>query len=134
VGKNGINLQHPGDVRITREVSVVSASRRKVLVAALEYNIDDWNIKVKIGGFGVMAQLMGKALFHIDLAWVVPCTEGIEYPDNEDERAESWYFKSWTNFTRSVYITTQSRILPYCSRRAYVSNNQQSQFISSANG
>ncbi len=46
--------------------------RRTVLIATVEYNIDDWNIKVKIGGLGVMAQLMGKALGHQDLIWVVP--------------------------------------------------------------
>lgn len=32
--------------------------RRTVLIATMEYNIDDWNIKIKIGGLGVMAQLM----------------------------------------------------------------------------
>lgn len=47
--------------------------RRTVLIATMEYNIDDWNIKIKIGGLGVMAQLMGKALEHQDLIWVVPC-------------------------------------------------------------
>lgn len=26
----------------------------------MEYDIEDWAIKVKIGGLGVMAQLMGK--------------------------------------------------------------------------
>jgi alpha-1,3-glucan synthase len=72
-------------------------SRRKVLIATIEYNIDDWNIKVKIGGLGVMAQLMGKALSHMDLIWVVPCTEGIEYPDIEEERAESMTVKILDN-------------------------------------
>jgi alpha-1,3-glucan synthase len=87
--QNATRGQHPEAVHIIREVSVVSVPRRKVLIATIEYNIDDWHIKVKIGGLGVMAQLMGKALSHLDLIWVVPCTEGIEYPDNEDERAES---------------------------------------------
>jgi alpha-1,3-glucan synthase len=77
---------------------VEEASRRKVLIATIEYNIDDWNIKVKIGGLGVMAQLMGKALSHLDLVWVVPCTEGIEYPDNEEERAEPMVVKILDNF------------------------------------
>jgi alpha-1,3-glucan synthase len=67
---------------------MTAATRRKVLIATIEYNIDDWNIKVKIGGLGVMAQLMGKALSHLDLIWVVPTTEGIDYPDVEEERAE----------------------------------------------
>ena len=29
-------------------------SRRTVLIATIEYDIEDWNIKVKIGGLGVM--------------------------------------------------------------------------------
>lgn len=56
------------------------AKRRRVLIATMEYNIDDWGIKIKIGGLGVMAQLMGTALKHQDLVWVVPCVGGIEYP------------------------------------------------------
>ncbi|KAI1342006.1 alpha-1,3-glucan synthase [Xylariaceae sp. FL0016] len=59
---------------------VVSEKRRCVLIATMEYNIDDWDIKIKIGGLGVMAQLMGKSLQHQDLIWVVPCVGGIEYP------------------------------------------------------
>ncbi|SMR54883.1 unnamed protein product [Zymoseptoria tritici ST99CH_3D1] len=54
--------------------------RRTVLIATIEYDIEDWNIKVKIGGLGVMAQLMGKALGEQDLIWVVPCVGGIDYP------------------------------------------------------
>lgn len=54
--------------------------RKQVLIATMEYNIDDWNIKIKIGGLGVMAQLMGTALKHQDLIWVVPCVGGIDYP------------------------------------------------------
>ncbi|KAJ6440216.1 Cuticle-degrading protease [Purpureocillium lavendulum] len=60
--------------------------RRKVIIATMEYNIDDWNIKIKIGGLGVMAQLMGKALEHQDLIWVVPCVGDVDYP--VDRRAE----------------------------------------------
>ena len=41
--------------------------RHTVLIATLEYDIADWNIKIKIGGLGVMAQLMGKNLEHQDL-------------------------------------------------------------------
>lgn len=59
-----------------------------MLIATVEYNIDDWNIKVKIGGLGVMAQLMGKALGHQDLVWVVPCVGDIQYPDLPEEKAE----------------------------------------------
>lgn len=54
--------------------------RKTVLIATMEYDIEDWSIKVKIGGLGVMAQLMGKNLEDYDLIWVVPCCGGIEYP------------------------------------------------------
>ena len=54
--------------------------RRKVLIATMEYDIEDWALKVKIGGLGVMAQLMGKNLQHQDLIWVVPTVGDIEYP------------------------------------------------------
>ena len=60
--------------------------RRMVLIATMEYDIEDWAIKIKIGGLGVMAQLMGKNLGHQDLIWVVPCVGGVDYP--EDQRAE----------------------------------------------
>ncbi|KAG8157720.1 hypothetical protein KVR01_012382 [Diaporthe batatas] len=56
------------------------AKRKRVLIATMEYNIDDWGVKIKIGGLGVMAQLMGTALKHQDLIWVVPCVGGIDYP------------------------------------------------------
>ncbi|KAI5360905.1 putative glycosyl hydrolase, family 13, catalytic domain, starch synthase, catalytic [Septoria linicola] len=58
-------------------------ARRKVLIATMEYDIEDWGIKIKIGGLGVMAQLMGKNLEHQDLIWVVPCAGGIEYPTDQ---------------------------------------------------
>ncbi|KAL8855438.1 MAG: hypothetical protein Q9178_007906 [Gyalolechia marmorata] len=54
--------------------------RRTVLLSTMEYDIEDWGIKVKIGGLGVMAQLMGKHLGHQDLIWVIPCVGGVEYP------------------------------------------------------
>ena len=60
--------------------------RRTVLIATMEYDIEDWAIKIKIGGLGVMAQLMGKNLGHQDLIWVVPCVGGVDYP--EDEKAD----------------------------------------------
>lgn len=59
---------------------VQPAKRRTVLIATMEYDIEDWAIKIKIGGLGVMAQLMGKNLEHQDLIWVVPCVGGIDYP------------------------------------------------------
>ncbi|EAW10021.1 alpha-1,3-glucan synthase Ags3 [Aspergillus clavatus NRRL 1] len=60
--------------------------RRTVLIATMEYNIEDWNVKVKIGGLGVMAQLMAQNLKHQNLIWAVPCVGDIEYP--EDTPAE----------------------------------------------
>lgn len=63
--------------------------RRMVLIATMEYDIEDWAIKIKIGGLGVMAQLMGKNLGHQDLIWVVPCVGGVDYP--EDQPAESMF-------------------------------------------
>lgn len=60
-------------------------NRRVVLIATMEYDIEDWGIKIKIGGLGVMAQLMGKNLGHQDLVWVVPCVGGIEYPEDPNE-------------------------------------------------
>jgi len=58
----------------------VNSKKRTVLIATMEYDIEDWAIKIKIGGLGVMAQLMGKNLEHQDLIWVVPCVGGIDYP------------------------------------------------------
>ena len=63
-----------------------SARRKTVLIATMEYDIADWNIKIKIGGLGVISQLMAKHLEHMDLIWVVPCVEGIQYPT--DQRAK----------------------------------------------
>lgn len=62
------------------ETDMGGGRRRSVLIATMEYNIEDWAIKIKIGGLGVMAQLMGTNLGHQDLIWVVPCVSGIEYP------------------------------------------------------
>jgi alpha-1,3-glucan synthase len=56
------------------------SARRCILIATMEYDIEDWAIKIKIGGLGVMAQLMGKALGGHDLIWVVPCVGGVDYP------------------------------------------------------
>ena len=43
-----------------------------VLIATMEYEIEDWGAKVKIGGLGVMSSLMGKNLKHQNLIWVIP--------------------------------------------------------------
>lgn len=60
-----------------------ASNRRSVLIATMEYDIEDWGIKIKIGGLGVMAQLMGKNLGHQDLIWVVPCVGGVDYPEDQ---------------------------------------------------
>ncbi|EEB09062.1 cell wall alpha-1,3-glucan synthase mok14 [Schizosaccharomyces japonicus yFS275] len=59
--------------------------RTCILFATLEYNIPDWDIRIKIGGLGVMAELMGQHLPHYDLIWVVPCVGNLEYPSAEEE-------------------------------------------------
>ncbi|ORY78163.1 cell wall alpha-1,3-glucan synthase ags1 [Protomyces lactucae-debilis] len=60
-----------------------NGARKTVLIATLEYNIEDWGIKIKIGGLGVMAQLMATNLKHQDLIWVVPCVGDVNYPEGE---------------------------------------------------
>ncbi|KAF2402249.1 hypothetical protein EJ06DRAFT_520290 [Trichodelitschia bisporula] len=62
------------------EMDAGSPDRRTVLITTMEYDIEDWGIKIKIGSLGVMAQLMGKKLGHQDLIWVVPCVGGVDYP------------------------------------------------------
>ncbi|KZV90231.1 glycoside hydrolase family 13 and glycosyltransferase family 5 protein [Exidia glandulosa HHB12029] len=57
--------------------------QRTVLIATLEYEIIDWQIKVKIGGLGVMSSLMGKAMTDVDLIWVIPKVQDVEYPAGE---------------------------------------------------
>ncbi|KAJ5420316.1 hypothetical protein N7465_002835 [Penicillium sp. CMV-2018d] len=64
--------------------ALASGKRRMVLIATMEYDIEDWAIKIKIGGLGVMAQLMGKTLGHQDLIWVVPCVGGVDYPVDQE--------------------------------------------------
>ncbi|RAL13908.1 alpha-1,3-glucan synthase [Aspergillus homomorphus CBS 101889] len=63
--------------------AMLNTPRRTVLIATMEYDIEDWGIKIKIGGLGVMAQLMGKNLTHQDLIWVVPCVGGVDYPRDD---------------------------------------------------
>jgi len=65
--------------------------RRTVLIATMEYNIDDFGIKIKIGGLGVMAQLMASALSHVDLVWVVPVVGDVEYPFDRMEAANPMF-------------------------------------------
>ncbi|KAE8394957.1 hypothetical protein BDV23DRAFT_178946 [Aspergillus alliaceus] len=75
-GKGGL-----GFMQSTTALGAAAAGKRRtVLIATMEYDIEDWAIKIKIGGLGVMAQLMGKTLGHQDLIWVVPCVGGVDYP------------------------------------------------------
>ena len=61
-------------------MAAISPEKRTVLIATMEYEIEDWKIKIKIGGLGVMASLMGKNLEHQNLIWVVPCVGDVDYP------------------------------------------------------
>lgn len=60
--------------------AALNLNSRTVLIGTMEYDIEDWKIKIKIGGLGVMASLMGKNLGHQNLIWVVPCVGGVDYP------------------------------------------------------
>ncbi|KAB2571997.1 Cell wall alpha-1,3-glucan synthase ags1 [Lasiodiplodia theobromae] len=79
------NSPHEKDIIPLESLTLLS--RRRVLMATLEYEIADWNIAVKIGGLGVMASLSGKVLPHQDLIWVVPCLGDIDYPFAPHEAA-----------------------------------------------
>ena len=79
-------LDFPVDTPRTGSDALAVSRRRTVLIATMEYYIEDWDIKIKIGGLGVMAQLMSQNLQHQDLVWVVPCVGGVEYP--VDQRAK----------------------------------------------
>lgn len=59
-------------VQVTTPVTPTIPKRLTVLIATMEYEIEDWAIKVKIGGLGVMSSLMGKNLKHQSLIWVIP--------------------------------------------------------------
>jgi len=58
----------PGRGRASKRFSTVGGAsttalpvvtvRKTVLIATMEYDIEDWQIKIKIGGLGVMAQLV----------------------------------------------------------------------------
>lgn len=61
--------------------------RQMILLATLEYEIFDWDIKINVGGLGFMCHLISKYLDNQDIVWVIPCVHGIDYPC--DQRAES---------------------------------------------
>ena len=56
----------------TAPAAPTASKKLTVLIATMEYEIEDWGIKVKIGGLGVMSSLMGKNLKHQTLIWVIP--------------------------------------------------------------
>ena len=73
------NIGFPHEFRQSRQFLEVATpttptvpKRLTVLIATMEYEIEDWGIKVKIGGLGVMSSLMGKNLKHQSLIWVIP--------------------------------------------------------------
>lgn len=72
----------PADNGLSLGAASSNGQRRCVLIATIEYEIADWQIKIKIGGLGVMAQLMAKNLQDQDLIWVVPCAGGFDYPSD----------------------------------------------------
>ena len=109
------------------------ASRRTMLIATLEYEIEDWEIKIKIGGLGVISSLMGKHLRHHDLVWVVPCVGGVVYPSDASTLRSSalrptpvrlltpcqshtqWMSRFLANHTTYPFSTTFSTTSPSCS-------------------
>ncbi|PSS03495.1 alpha amylase [Coniella lustricola] len=91
-GDHSIALRAMSRSPVSTPVPILNApkgEKRTVLIATMEYNIDDWGISIKIGGLGVMAKLMSTALDHVNLIWVVPVVGGIDYP--MDEPAESMF-------------------------------------------
>lgn len=58
------------------------------MLLTLVDDISDLQIKIKIGGLGSMAQLMGTNLKHQDLVWVVPMVGDVEYPIHVLKRGE----------------------------------------------
>ena len=108
-----------------------NSRRRTVLIATMEYDIEDWGIKIKIGGLGVMAQLMGKHLSHQDLIWVIPCVGGVDYPFDYcaepmrikilgEERIVQVYYHKLRNITYvcldAPIFRSQSKSEPYPAR------------------
>ncbi|RMZ91848.1 hypothetical protein DV736_g892, partial [Chaetothyriales sp. CBS 134916] len=72
---------------VTSPVALALSHPRTILLATLEYLIEEWGIKIKIGGLGVMAALMAKHLKHHQLVWVIPCVGGVDYPFEPDSEA-----------------------------------------------
>lgn len=81
----------PPSINAPAILGAAAGGRRTVLIATMEYNLDDFGIKIKIGGLGVMAQLMGSALAHVDLIWVIPVVGDVHYPTERMQTAESMF-------------------------------------------
>ncbi|KAJ5589900.1 hypothetical protein N7450_003872 [Penicillium hetheringtonii] len=79
-GQKGLENSAVEDIPMEIAAAGAPDQKRTVLIATMEYDIQDWNIKIKIGGLGVMAQLMGQNLKHQNLIWVVPCVGDVDYP------------------------------------------------------
>lgn len=70
-------------LRFATPTTPTTPKRLTVLIATMEYEIEDWAIKVKIGGLGVMSSLMGRNLKHQSLIWVVPWSvSALHVPDS----------------------------------------------------
>jgi alpha-1,3-glucan synthase len=131
-----------------------SSTRRSILIATLEYEIEDWNIKIKIGGLGVMSSLMGKHLCHHDLIWVVPCVGDIDYPSDASKKlsfpARPKYYCDITDLPSSGlsngYQDPRPQVRDLCSiphaqqhhlcasRRSHLQETDQSRPLSCAHG
>ncbi|KAK4231915.1 hypothetical protein QBC38DRAFT_525729 [Podospora fimiseda] len=113
-GKGGIELDAM-DSPVTTAGAIVTSGksnvRKTVLIATMEYNIDDFGIKIKIGGLGVMAQLMASALSHMDLIWVIPVVGDVSYPTDHMQAAEPMYVKVMGQpYEIEVYYYTSKNI------------------------
>ncbi|KAI8589864.1 glycoside hydrolase family 13 and glycosyltransferase family 5 protein [Geranomyces variabilis] len=64
-------------------LSQPNAGRLKILMATMEYDIPVWKIKVRIGGLGVVANLMAQRMTDNDIVWVIPKVKDVDYPEAE---------------------------------------------------
>ena len=59
LSSNTVSGAFPNDLVVLNKSQLVRAlavsNRRTILIATMEYDIEDWNIKIKIGGLGVIA-------------------------------------------------------------------------------
>lgn len=107
-------------------VAAGSPNRRTVLIATAEYEIEAYNVKIKIGGLGVMASLMGKSLTHQNLIWVVPCVGGVEYPFEEGSETDPilinimgqpHYIETYVHIAKNItYVLLDSPIFRKCTK------------------